>query len=292
MLETATIADRVREAFPFDVVKLPLSGPDNARTTHYGLFRDDTNECIGNAVRKGYETHTTDDVVALAEAASESFNADCVVSAGFNDGHSLSIGPSREQRAAIFGTADNIFPRFILRAGYDGRAFSASLGFYRDVCRNLAIAVGTGRNYAVSIRHTSRLRERMPELVETFRRLATGWDSVVTTAAQMQAREVQLADFLRQVYPEREERTRAQRTRDDNRIAAIVNRLDRERRATGRAFGSLQTATVWEAFNAVTGYVQHDKQRKGAPNYFARAIAGLNDSDTQRAAELAYSLAS
>jgi hypothetical protein len=291
-MQTATIADRVREAFPFDVVKLPLMGPDNARTTHYGLFRDDDNTCIGNAVRKGYETHTTDDVVALAEAASESFNADCTISAGFNDGHSLTIGPTREQRAAIYGTADNIFPRFILRAGYDGRAFSASLGFYRDVCKNLAIAVGTGRNYAVSIRHTSQLRQRMPELVETFRQLASGWDSVVTTAARMQAREIELAEFIRQVYPERAERTDAQRARDDNRTREIVRRMERERQATGRAAGSLERATIWEAYNAVTGWVQHDKQRKGRIDSFARAIAGLNDADTSRASDLALSLAS
>ena len=38
---TQSASDRVHSAFPFTVDKLPLHGPDNMPTPHYGLFRSD-----------------------------------------------------------------------------------------------------------------------------------------------------------------------------------------------------------------------------------------------------------
>ena len=169
MIANNNVAETVRNAFPFDVCKLPLSGPDNATTPHYGLFRDDTGDCVGVAVKRGYMPHTTDDVVALAEAAAEGFGADCEITAGFSDGHKVVIGPTKEHRRAVYGTTDNIFPRFILAAGYDGRAFSASLGMYRDLCDNLQLVTPAGQSLAAErLHHTRQLRDRMPQLIETF----------------------------------------------------------------------------------------------------------------------------
>ena len=133
------ISDSVRAAFPFTVDKLPLSGPENLKTPHYGLFRSDNGASVGVACRKGYEPHTVDDVCALVEAAASAFDGDAKARCLFHDGHYVTVEPSAEYRRSIFGTADNIWPRLIIRAGYDGRAFRAQLGFYRDACRNLAM---------------------------------------------------------------------------------------------------------------------------------------------------------
>ena len=65
-MTAALVSDAVRAAFPFTVDKLPLGGPDGLRTPHYGLFRSDNAACVGVAVRKGYEPHTTDDVCACS----------------------------------------------------------------------------------------------------------------------------------------------------------------------------------------------------------------------------------
>lgn len=135
----ASPADAVRAAFPFEVQKFRLSGPDGLTTPHYGLFRSDDARCVGVAVRKGYEPHTTDDVCALVEAASTAFDSQCKVNCYFADGHFVTVAPGDEYRRNIFGTKDNIWPRMIIRAGYDGRAFRADCGFYRDACRNLAM---------------------------------------------------------------------------------------------------------------------------------------------------------
>ena len=42
------IAETVRNAFDFEVMKLPLSGADNHYTPWYGLFRDDTGDYVGS----------------------------------------------------------------------------------------------------------------------------------------------------------------------------------------------------------------------------------------------------
>ncbi len=47
--------------------KLPLKGPDNLKTPHYGLFRSDNGECLSYAPKSTYTPHTREDVIVLAE---------------------------------------------------------------------------------------------------------------------------------------------------------------------------------------------------------------------------------
>jgi hypothetical protein len=294
-MTTSLVSDAVRAAFPFTVDKLPLGGPDGLKTPHYGLFRSDTAACVGVAVRKGYEPHTTDDVCALVEAATSAFQGEARAQCSFIDGHYVAVEPSVEYRRSIFGTADNIWPRLWIRAGYDGRAFKAQLGYYRDACRNMAIIrEAGGRSIVANIRHTSQLRDKLSELRQTFARLAAGWDGVAETARAMESRQVNLADFLRQVYPMADDASERTRSSAERRIEAIVNRVISERQATGRARlvgndgGYLVSA--WEAFNAVQGFAQHDSRRHGRPDYFTRAIVALDDAAVSRALDLALAV--
>ncbi|MCO6043341.1 DUF945 domain-containing protein [Aeoliella sp. ICT_H6.2] len=285
------VRQSIAEAFPFEVCKLPLLGPDRERTPHYGLFRSDNSECVGNACRRGYTPHTLDDVQALAEAASAGFDAShCGITCSWDGGHHVIIGPTDEHRRAIYGTADNIFPRFILQAGYDGRAFTASLGLFRDACSNLQWIRTAGQSHSVSLRHTRQLRDRMPGLIETFRGLAARWDGVVSTVERMQAAELDFREFVAAVYPMPEDASRRTVGSYQRRAESIVGRLMRERQRTGRPLGSAHTATAWEAFNAIQGYVQHDKSRKGRLSVAQRAIKALTDADVSRAMELALAV--
>lgn len=291
---TATIADKIAAAFPFDVDKFPLSGPEGLSTPHYGLFRGDNGQCIGIACKRGYVPHTTDDVAALAEAASAAFSGgggDCQVRCTFREGHYVTVIPSDDHRRAIFGTRDNIFPRLIIRAGYDGRAFRGELGFYRDACRNLSMLRAAGQTASSVIRHTHHLRERLEDLKHVFRRLASQWDGIAATAERMEATPVNLADFLRTVYPLPEDATRRTRGTHDRRIERIMRRVIRERQITGRPdlsrFDRAVEVSVWEAYNAVQGYVQHDMPRHGRPSEMDRAIMALEDAAVGRALEVA-----
>lgn len=246
----------VRDTFNFNVVRLPLSGPDNAATPHYGLFRDDDGSCVGNAVSKKYVPHTTEDVVTLTEAAYEAFgdgNLQCY----WNNGHHVIVQPTNEERRAIFGTHDNIFMRCVISAGYDGRPFRASLGMFRDACKNLMIPKMVEGTTAV-IRHTKSSRIKISDLIGSFERVRAGWDTLAGLALRMNQQNVLLADFLNKVYGDPTDSKRGL-TMHKERTEAICNRILNERMKTGRPQPSPDfQVSVWECLNGVQGYVQHE----------------------------------
>jgi hypothetical protein len=292
MTTTTTISDSIRAAFPFEVEKFRLAGPDNLQTPHFGLFRSDSGACIGNAVRGGYTPHTVDDCCALAEAAQSAFDGECVAKCYFNDGHYVSVQPPKEHRELIFGTKDAIFPRLIISAGYDGRSFEGELGQFRDLCRNMSIIRKAGQSFGARIRHTHHLRDKMTELVETFSRVAQGWGNLAAVAHEMEARKIDLAAFIREVYPMPEAASQATQASFHRRTEAIVRRIMRERLTTGRPDMGRGVVSGWEAYNGIQGYVQHDMTRHGSPSDIARAIIALDDAAVARAAETVFALAS
>ena len=285
------IIAKVRSRFNFSVDKFPLSGPDGLRTPFYGLFRSDDSAVVGNAVTARYLPHQTDDVLALVEAASTAFDGVADVKCHFHEGHYVAVQPTKEQRKNVFGTADNIFPRVIINAGYDGRAFHASLGFYRDLCKNMAI-MREVRGTTVSIRHTSGLRPKMDELIATFGTLQQSWASVSAAADQLESRRVNMVEFLRAVYGEPNGETGRAVTMHKNRTEAIFGRLYSERLRSGRpALQSDWMVSGWEAYNAIQGYVQHDATRHGKADEMHRIVLAANDAAVQRAERLAFEMA-
>ena len=111
----------------------------------------------------------------------------------------------------------------------------------------------------------------------------------------MDSRQLNLADFLRQVYPLANDATERTRRAAERRIESIVNRVVRERQATGRPALRIGTdgaalVSAWEAFNGVQGYIQHDMSRHGRPDAFTRAVVALDDPAVSRALELALAV--
>lgn len=289
---TNNVAEKVRAAFNFTIDKFPLSGPDGLRTPFYGLFRSDCGEAVGyGSVSDRYEPHTTDDVLALVEAAGAAFDGVADVRCHFDHGHYVTVQPTKEKRLEVFGTRDSVFPRIVIDAGYSGQAFKASLGLYRDACRNMMIlrqAEGT----TVSIRHTSGLRLQMDELVATFASLETTWGNLTTVIQQMETRRVRMAEFLTALYGEPKTDETRSVTMHKNRTEAIIRRLMTERAKTGRGvIGQDFVVTGWEAFNAVQGYVQHDSIRRGNPSEMERVVRALHDNKVVQAERLALTMA-
>jgi hypothetical protein len=274
--------DVIKSEFDFEVNKFPLSGPDNMKTPFYGLFRSDDMSAIGGgSVSKIYVPHQTDDVLALVESAIEAFDCPMKVDCGFNAGHYVNLAPTNDQRRAIFKSNDNIFPRVYIRAGYDGKSFQASLGFYRDACSNLSMLRSVNACH-VSIRHTSGLRSQMDSLIKQFALLKESWSTLGSVVEHMQSATVDVADFLTTIYGQPTEVEGRSRTVHENRTRAIVKRIVDEGFRTGRDRFTGQ-ASAWEAFNAVQGYVQHDSSRKGDPNAFDRVILASNDAAVRKA---------
>lgn len=298
-VQASEVSASVRSAFNFSVDKFPLFGPENMRTDQYGLFRSDNGYINGiKSVSPRYVPHTTDDVCALVEAAAEAFQGEIECKTHWNAGHYVAIQPCKAERLRIFGDRDNIWPRVIIRAGYDGQAFTGTMGYYRDACRNLAI-MRKVEGTSVAIRHTSGLRAEMQQLIDTFSTLKDGWQNLAETARRLQSREVRMADFLDQVYgrPSPEQLALAATgqavravTVHQNRTEAIWKRLNAERERTHRPMLH-ETVSAWEAYNAIQGYVQHDAQAKeGFKSEFARILRAANDAAVRKAEDLVLAL--
>ena len=299
-VSSADVSASVRSDFDFSVDKFPLFGPDHMPTDQYGLFRSDTGYIAGvKSVSPRYVPHTTDDVCALVEAASDAFDGEVECKTHWQQGHYVSVAPTKDQRKSIYGSADNIFPRVIIRAGYDGQAFTGTMGYYRDACKNLAMMRKVSGT-SVSIRHTSGLRSAMDELIETFGKLSQGWEHLAEIAAELQTREVRMVEFLDQIYgrPSPEQLALAATgqavrgvTTHKNRTEAIWNRLNRERVRTGRPTMVNDSVSAWEAYNAIQGYVQHDAQAKtGFKGEFSRILRAANDANVRKAESLVLEL--
>jgi len=292
-IQAQDVSTKIQAAFDFTVDKFPLSGPDGMRTPWYAMFRSDTNEVVGKgSVTSRYVPHQTDDVIALCDAASEAFGDDIDVTTHFRDGHYVSIQPTNHERLSVYGNADNVWPRVIINAGYDGRAFAATMGYYRDACRNLAMMRQVDGT-TVSIRHTSGLRSHMDSLISTFNVLKESWAGLTDVIQNLQSRDVEMAAFLDAIYPQPDvEASKRGVTVHRERTEAIFKRLQTERFRTGRPqLAEDFKVSAWEAFNAVQGYVQHDAQSKtGFKSDFDRILRASRDANVRKAESLVLEL--
>jgi hypothetical protein len=297
---SSDVSAAVRSAFDFTVDKFPLFGPENMRTDQYGLFRSDTGYLTGvKSISKQYVPHTTDDVCALVEAASTAFGGHLDLKCHWRNGHYVSIAPTLEQRRSVYGTADAIWPRIMLRGGFDGKGFKATMGYWRDLCLNMSM-LETVESTSVSIHHSSNLRGQIDELIHSFEGLKDGWENLTAVAERMQSRTVNRLDYVREVFADRmptdeqlaqlainpNAKIRALKVWD-NMLRAMQNRLDSESKRSNRAVGR-QEISAWEAFNMVQGYIQHDAQAKtGFKDQFSRILRAANDKHVKRAAQIA-----
>lgn len=282
----------VKNSFDFSVDKFRLSGPDNLRTPAFGLFRSDTMEFVGsgnNTFTDGYEPHTSDDVIALVEAASPLFDDNIEVKCHWNDGHYVFIEPNKGFRREIYNSRDSVWPRLVIRAGYNGRAFTAMMGLFRDACQNMSMPRKVSGT-VTTIRHTHSLRDKMDRLISDFQKLNAAYDNLYDACQRMEANKLRVSDFLTQVMGEIPSEEGSKRTRYENRVESIVNRLMRERIELGRPDMETGVASGWELYNAVQGYVQHDKPRRGTPNRIDVILKTADDKMVRDAEILALSL--
>jgi|688.fasta_scaffold117509_6 hypothetical protein len=290
-MQSKGIADQLKASFP-TVEKYPLSGPDGLKTPWYGLFRTDTAQPVGpGSVTAAYEPHTTDDVIALVEAAESTFGDIVAVKSGFRDGHHVVVEPelNRAQRLQFYEN-DVSFPRLFIDGTY-GRRFRASIGLHRIVCSNL-YTMNRVAGVSVDFRHSSGLRPRMDELIQTFGTLRDGWAALSAHLQRLEGIKVNVADFLDAMYGQPDEENQRSVTLHKNRTEAIITRLARERMAAGRPMGSLHEATGWEAFNFIQGYVQHEKTRRQKNvGEFDRVILANADPVVTKAEGLLLSMA-
>ena len=188
------------------------------------------------------------------------------------------------------GGSDSIFPRFMVHGGYDGQGFRAEIGFYRDMCSNLAM-LRSVESFSQSIRHTSGLRDKMDLLISTFSMLKGSWENMTAIIQQMSEQTVNMRDFLNEIYPEpAEDAGRRAVTVHRNRTERILERMAGEMRRSHVDF-DLRNPNAWLAYNAVQGYEQHDASRRQSfNNTFDRILKAGNSQAVRKAEKLALEL--
>ena len=109
-------------------------------------------------------------------------------------------------------------------------------GLSRRVLDSSAICVktfhipsATDIAHSVNIRHSSKLRTFMKELIADFQLLGDSWESMTKQIKFMQNRDVQIVNFLNQVYDLPEEGNKRAETIHKNRTESILRRLINER---------------------------------------------------------------
>lgn len=259
----------------------------------WALFTD-KGEQIGGGVGKDYNPHTTEDVVALVRAAAEAFESEMEVRCHFNKGHYVELAPSKDYRRQIYkptkrgkggGGGDNIWPRINIRAGYDGEAFKSTVGWYRDACSNMSM-ISSVKEANVKIVHCGGLQDQMAELIETFSLLRSGWDTVVATIERLEQRKVNFADFVDHVYEKSVKDTERKMATFNILTETVFKRVLDEREKTGRPAIDKDKwdgeVSMWEAFNAVQGYAQHQRPRNTTDD-FEKVIIAQTDYYVRRA---------
>jgi len=312
----SAIAITIREQFPFEIEKLPLiaqreipaqwldnedppvwiqDSTEDLETPHFGLFRNDTWECVGNTFKKNYVPHTTEDVITVTEAGSTAFDGDVSIVCHFKNAHYVHIRPTYERRTEIYGTEDNIFPVMGVRGGFDGRGYQAWLGFGRDMCSNMA-ELKSVASCRVSIHHNQNLRENMDELVETFAGLKMQWAELVEAVQIMEENRFDIDWFIGQLYETpNEDAPKRTVTNYENRVRAIKERLADEYVRTGRPASAIQienglisgVCSGWLLYNAIQGYVQHDGRGAGNRTEFQGMIRASESPKVAQAERIA-----
>lgn len=285
-IATENALQTVADKFSFSVDKFPLYGPDNMATPHFGLFKSDTSECVGKTVSARYVPHTTEDILALTEAAAEAFDGEIDARCHFRDGHYVEFRPTVERRQELYriGGNDAIWPRFMVKGGYDGRGFSATIGYYRDACSNMSM-ISSVNSFRTSIRHTSGLRSQMDDLITSFSELKQEWTNLTDLLDSMAAVRVNMREFLNEIYPEPADDARGRAvTVHKSRTEAIIQRMQKEQRQLGHKLDAADP-TLWLAYNAVQGYEQHDATRRRAFNNPFDRVLKANGSQAVRTAE-------
>lgn len=290
------ISEKLDAAFPRKVVKMPLMGPDNIPSPHYGIcFEDATgrDDWVKATVKKNYQLHTREDVKSICLSAAEGFDLDpndIRVNASWikGKGHAVSITPTKEYRRAIANEKDGIWPSLIVRAYYGG-AFKASVSMKRDLCSNLMM-IRNVSNASVNLRHTFNFREHFAETVDTFRGLIAMSDNVVEATRMLAQVDVDLHETLDAIYPESLTGSKRSRTIRNNKLSRIKEIVRTERRKLGLNYYP-RTASLWDVVNGITGYVQHDKGRRGNVTRDDRALMAVADRESELAWDSVFQIA-
>lgn len=274
--------------------------------------RADTNEKLG-LVSPHYKIFTNRQVAEFASNLVEVANGeDCAVkieTAGTIQGGKkvwfLLQGESFE-----IGNKDEIIPYVLVSNGHDGKtSLKVTPTTIRVVCSNTlhmviprAEATNAIDTAAITVGHMGDLDEKIGEARRALAAYSTSMDSTKRIIERLQQKEIkkdQMIAFFTECY----QRDLIDNLNKTTKPKVIARREERSKEAfrkfTDRfdAEVSLGGASWWTAFNAYSGFVQHDTRLKGKDNQdriekrTSMNLLGKNADRTHQSLQLAISLA-
>lgn len=293
----------------WDVAQYPLSartadGREIDVSSHVVNVRDDIGSVLG-VVTKGYVPVSNADMADFCEAllGTDGPQVTCETAGSIQDGRKSWF--LLKGRPFDVANGDDIWPYICVSNGHDGStSFRVTPTTVRAVCSNTLHMVigrtdsGTLQNSAFCIRHTTNIKARIEDARNALRRYGKALNSTQelmnTLAAQDVSRD-DLNEFFTEAWQSefgpipknpqnrKDERTRARAT---DAYRSFSRRFDDERPLAG--------ASVWNAFNAFSGMLQHDMKARGkddADRIEKRTYSnlfGLNQDRTQAALKTAF----
>lgn len=320
--ESPTVGDALTLAkLDWNVSQLPLSAtslavPGQPRRimveSHVANVRDDTGEVLG-VVGNGWQILQNDELGAFAEAIADNSDGLRVETAGSIMGGKKVWFLLRGDSFEIDGTkADAIEPFILLSNGFDGKtSIRATPTTVRVVCSNTLHAViprsdsqgGFRAKRACFVaRHSGSIADKIIEAKSALSMYLRGIDETRGAMNHLAGRDVNQAavkQFFLEAYSTdfgiipanpKNKAEHGQRTRAQSAFMSFAKRFDTERPIAG--------ATYWNAFNAYSGWLQHDRPTRGkttaeqSENALASNVFGTNAERTERAFVAAMTLSS
>lgn len=293
------VRTQLEKVFTREVIRVPLSGPDNLPSPHYGLCFDDAvgrEDWMRCTVKQGYIPHTREDVAVLAETVAAGLDLpleEVKISAHFKrgKGHRVAVQPTTKYRKELHNApGDTLWPKFIINANYGG-SFTAQCGMYRDACSNMQM-MRRVEHTTVSLRHVGNFRDNFDDTVQQWQSLSAKFDNIVEAAAHMRDTQVKATDFFHELYPQPSEADPVSKhKRHKEKLTKMLDRIIRERNKLGDTSTDYTKCNLWELVNSVTGFVQHDKRKTRDGKKLTatqKAFLAIEDKECDRAWDYAF----
>ena len=203
---------------------------------------------------------------------------------------------------------DQILPYILVSNGHDGGAcFRVTPTTVRTVCSNTIhmviprLDIGELGDSAIAVRHMGDVMERVQEArnaLKHYNKVLEETKQVMDHLASKNVTREQVDNFFLESYTEsygsipanpQNEKEERQRARARSALLSFSKRFDEEREVAG--------STIWTAFGAWSGLVQHDQKARGADDEdriekrVVSNLFGLNANRTSAALQRAFTIA-
>lgn len=258
--------EQIHEAFDCKVVeKITLKRPDGSDSQHVGVTVLHTDaepeylEDMPTTFKSGYTLHTVDDICVLVAAAVNSIMGmvSATLKCHWDNGHIVRF---IFRDAVEIAPGDEVRPTLTFKAKYDGTmSFMGVFGLFRMICSNgLVVPVEGTKPASFKMKHTSGMRDKMPQLEKMFADAGECIQNMIATAKKLASKQVDFDEAFNAVFGKRPDaEKKAAATRYANRYDAVRAIAEQEQLALGQ-----ESLTAWIFYNAVQGYYQHTEGRK------------------------------